>query len=102
MGRFTSSRPAALANPGGVAVARDGDQEVVVVADLFGNDVFDAATGALRKRLRLPGDGHYRPLTVSAPSTGGVVVSSWLFQFGRASVAGMGPGQGRVRLRQAA
>lgn len=67
-----------LTNPGGVAVAREGDQEVVAVADLLGMGVFDAATGALRQRHNYPADGIAGALTV-APSTGGVVVSSWLF-----------------------
>ncbi len=67
-----------MTNPGGVAVARDGDQEVVAVADLLGLSVFDATTRALRKRYNYPGDGIAGALTVS-PSTGGVVVSSWIF-----------------------
>ena len=67
-----------LTNPGGVAVAREGDQEVVAVADLLGMSVFDATTGALRQRHNYPADGIAGALTVS-PSTGGVVVSSWIF-----------------------
>jgi sugar lactone lactonase YvrE len=67
-----------MTNPGGVAVAREGDQEVVAVADLLGMSVFDVTTGALRKRHNYPADGIAGALTV-APSTGGVLISSWLF-----------------------
>jgi WD40 repeat protein len=60
-----------MTNPGRVAVTRDGGQEVVAVADLLGLSVFDATTGALRKRYNYPADGIAGALTVS-PSTAGV------------------------------
>ena len=79
-GSIRQVRPGGLANPGGVAVARDGDQEVVVVADLFGMVGYDAATGALHKHYDYAVMG-LTPMTVSA-SAAGVVVSGWLIQMG--------------------
>lgn len=79
-GTIHQLRLGGLANPGGVAVARNGDQEVVVVADLFGMDEYHAATGALRKHYDYAGMG-VTPMTVSG-SAAGVVVSGWVVQFG--------------------
>jgi sugar lactone lactonase YvrE len=73
-------QPGGLMNPGGVAVARVGDQEVVVVADLFDLKAFDAATGTLRADYTWTATG-VSPMTVSA-SAAGVVISGWLLQYG--------------------
>ena len=79
-GTIRELRAGGLANPGGVAVARVGDQEVVVVADLFSMEVYDAVTAALCQRHDYAALG-VTPMAVSA-SPAGMVVSGWLVNFG--------------------
>jgi len=79
-GTIRPLQPGGLANPGGVAVARVGDQEVVAVADLFDLSEFDAASGTLRTKHDYGPIG-VSPMTVSA-SAAGVVISGWLLQLG--------------------
>jgi len=83
-GTIRQIRPGGMRNPGGLAVVGDGDEEVLVVADLQSMYEFDAATGALLETHQsnfMPPPGVSTllgPMTVSA-SPAGVVVSTWIF-----------------------
>ncbi|MBI2929907.1 MAG: hypothetical protein HYY24_29970 [Verrucomicrobia bacterium] len=83
-GTIRQIRPGGMRNPGGLAVVRDGDKEVLVVADLQSMYEFDAATGALLETHQsnfMPPPGVSTllgPMTVSA-SPVGVVVTTWIF-----------------------
>ncbi|MBI2925633.1 MAG: hypothetical protein HYY24_08010 [Verrucomicrobia bacterium] len=103
-GTIRQVRPGGMVNPGGLAVVRDGDKEVVVAADLESMHEFDAVTGALRKTHQsnfIPPPGVSTllgPMTVSA-SPAGVVLSGWVFPSAGYNVQEYDPATGSV-LRQ--